>query len=159
MPDPRENCLEFEDRLLENRTLDPLPESLQGHLDECPSCRRQFGAHALLTAAFEGETVPALSATFDTRLTTAVGVAEVRIERLRGWRLSAMAAYITLAGGATAWLLRDVALTLDPGSAWTALLVALLVPPSFALALALSRLLPARPGGGSGAGPAMLLGL
>lgn len=158
MSDPRELCRRFEDRLLEDRGHGSLSEMLRHHLDDCPGCREQLRTHALLIAAFESEAPPEPSSAFDARLTTAV-TAKVRIERLRGWRLSAMAAYTALAGGATAWLLNDVTLAVDPGSGWTALLVSLLVPPSFALALALSRLLPTRPAGGSGAGPPMLLGL
>lgn len=158
MSEPRKLCRQFEDWLLEN-TGQPLAKVWQEHLDGCASCREQGATHTLLAAGFATEPVPELSVAFDRRLATRLGEG-VRVRRLRGWRLAAMAAYAAFATAGLAWALRDVPLpVLDPSSAWTALLACALVPPSLALALLLSRFMPLRNPGAAQRGSGLLLGL
>ena len=141
MSDSTDRCDRFEEWLAQGSGTD---ESWRRHVGSCVACRDQSTAQGLLMATFEDEAAPRLSPSFDARLQARLE-ASPRVAPLRGWRLAAMIAYGALALAGLAWALRDAPLpAIDPREPWVAVLALSMVPASFALALFVSRFLPAR---------------
>lgn len=134
-------CERFEEWLLEARPDDP--PTWRSHLDACAGCRAQWQTHRMLAATLGEESVPEFSAAFDAGLERKLAATAVRVEALRGWRLAAMAGYALAGGAILRWLFLAFPLpALDPGSPWLLVAALLVVPLSFSLAIAATKLLP-----------------
>ncbi|MFQ5525793.1 MAG: anti-sigma factor family protein [Thermoanaerobaculia bacterium] len=160
MSEPNLDCARFEDWLSDG-SAGPESEAIWlDHLEECSACRTQLATHRLLVEAFQDEPAPVLSPGFEGRLADRLRPA-VRVRRLAGWRLAAMLAYGLTAALAMAWVLRNVSLpSIDLASGWARFMAMALVPPSLALAVFLSRFMPARnPGSPPVSGSGFMLGL
>ena len=144
MSDRHAVCDAFDEWLLDAGAV-ALPADWAAHVGECPRCGAQWDAHGLLTAALAARAVPELSRGFDARLHRALAARQVTTRPLRGWRVAAMAAYMTGGAGGLYAMLPAVPMPrVDPAAPWVVLSTLVAVPLSFVLAIAVSRWLPAR---------------
>ena len=144
MSERRAVCDAFEEWLLDAGE-SALPVEWATHVGECPRCGAQWDAHGMLRAALSARSIPELSLGFDARLRQALATPPVTVRPLRGWRVAAMAAYVTAGLGGLYALLPELRLPqVDPTAPWVVLSTLVAVPLSFALAIAVSRWLPLR---------------
>lgn len=147
MSESRTDCQRFEEALLDSGP-DADLRSWHDHLEGCAGCREQWAAHRMLVATLAEEVVPELSPAFQAGLHSKIDLA-LEFKPLRGWRLVAMIGYALAAVLLLRWVFTQSPLpALDLSSPWVTVAALIVVPLSFWLTIAATRLLPtARPKG------------